>query len=69
MNTQLEFSFLEEGFSAKDIVEQKIKESSLTVNGPGVEWFRAMLLCWRTGAERVSLFDLTAGRQRCLLCL
>lgn len=32
MNTELEFSFLEEGFSAKDIVEQKIKESSVTVN-------------------------------------
>lgn len=32
MNTALEFSFLEEGFSAKDIVEQKIKESSMTVN-------------------------------------
>lgn len=34
MNTELEFSFLEEGFSAKDIVEQKIKESSMTVNVP-----------------------------------
>lgn len=32
MNTELDFSFLEEGFSAKDIVEQKIKESSMTVN-------------------------------------
>uniref|UniRef100_A0A3B5KML7 ornithine decarboxylase n=2 Tax=Takifugu rubripes TaxID=31033 RepID=A0A3B5KML7_TAKRU len=30
MNTEMEFSFLEEGFSAKDIVEQKIKESSVT---------------------------------------
>lgn len=34
MNTELDFSFLEEGFCAKDIVEQKIKESSMTVNVP-----------------------------------
>lgn len=36
MNTttpnKFEFSFLEEGFSARDIVEQKINESSLTVS-------------------------------------
>ena len=28
----LEFSFLEDGFSARDIVEQKINESSMTVS-------------------------------------
>lgn len=32
MNTDLEFTFLEEGFSARDIVEQKINESSMTVS-------------------------------------
>lgn len=32
MSAEWEFSFLEEGFSAKDIVEQKIKEASVTVN-------------------------------------
>lgn len=36
MNTntpaEFEFSFLEEGFSARDTVEQKINESSLTVS-------------------------------------
>lgn len=31
MNTEFDFSFLEEGFSARDIVEQKINESSTTV--------------------------------------
>lgn len=31
MNAEFDFSFLEEGFSAKDIVEQKINESSTTV--------------------------------------
>lgn len=31
MSAEWEFSFLEEGFSAKDIVEQKIKEASVTV--------------------------------------
>lgn len=32
MNTaEFDFSFLEEGFSAKDIVEQKINELSMTV--------------------------------------
>lgn len=31
MNAEFGFSFLEEGFSAKDIVEQKINESSTTV--------------------------------------
>lgn len=30
--TEFEFSFLEEGFSARDIVEQKINESSMTVS-------------------------------------
>lgn len=34
MNTEPEFSFLEEGFSARDIVEQKINESSMTVSVP-----------------------------------
>lgn len=29
---EIEFSFLEEGFSARDIVEQKINESSMTVS-------------------------------------
>lgn len=32
MNTEFDFSFLEEGFSARDIVEQKINESSMTVS-------------------------------------
>lgn len=31
MNTEFDFSFLEEGFSARDTVEQKINESSTTV--------------------------------------
>ncbi len=30
--TEFEFSFLEEGFSARDIVEQKINESSMSVS-------------------------------------
>lgn len=29
---EFEFSFLEEGFSARDVVEQKINESSMTVS-------------------------------------
>lgn len=37
-NTPTEFSFLEEGFSARDTVEQKINELSLTVS----------VLCWYT---------------------
>lgn len=36
MNTptpaEFDFAFLEEGFSARDIVEQKINESSVTVS-------------------------------------
>lgn len=31
-STEFDFSFLEEGFSARDIVEQKINESSTTVS-------------------------------------
>lgn len=34
--TEFEFQFLEEGFSARDIVEQKINESSMTVS----------VMCW-----------------------
>lgn len=35
-SSDFDFSFLEEGFSARDIVEQKINESSMTVS----------ILCW-----------------------
>lgn len=34
--TDFDLSFLDEGFSARDIVEQKINESSMTVS----------ILCW-----------------------
>lgn len=37
--TEFDFSFLEEGFSARDIVEQKINESSMTVSVQGRHCF------------------------------
>lgn len=45
-NTDFEFSFLEEGFSARDIVEQKINESSLTV----------CILCWHCLCTQIAPF-------------
>lgn len=48
--TEFEFSFLEEGFSARDSVEQKINESSLTVR----------ILCWYClGVTQVAFLPLT----------
>lgn len=61
MTTELGFSFLEEGFSAKDIVEQKIKESSMTVNVLCIKLFSLMQLSAQACDEQVSLFYFMAG--------